>query len=58
MSKKGSRVTASLSTRLRRVRHTGEHFRNLTKQWEEALREYLEALAGLSEPVDEKKDLR
>ncbi len=55
MRKKGPRLSALLSTRLRRVRHTGDHFRNLTKQWEEALREYLDALAGLTEVVNDKK---
>ena len=57
MPKKGPQVTQSLPVRLRRVRHTGDHFRNLTKQWEEALRKYLEALAGLNDVVDEKKSL-
>jgi hypothetical protein len=55
MPKKELRPTSSLPLRLRRVRHTGDHFRSLTKQWEEALREYLEALAGLNETVDDGK---
>ena len=58
MPKKTPRVTPSLPMRLRRVRYTGAQFRNLTKQWEEALREYLDALAGLNEAVDEQKKVR
>jgi hypothetical protein len=55
MPKKEPRVTPALPGRLRRVRNTGDHFRSLTKQWEDALREYLEALAGLNNAADEGK---
>jgi hypothetical protein len=55
MPRKEPRVTPSLPMWLRKVRYTGDHFRNLTRQWEEALREYLDALAGLNNAVDDGK---
>ncbi len=58
MPKKQSRVAPSLPMRLRRVRHTGDHFRNVTREWEEALRKYLDALADLNDFEGEDRKLR